>query len=139
MTGFGADFKRMLSRPGPWMFTFYGFGECLPNRENYIELDKEKADAWGIPALKIHCSWRESERALLHDMTVTASEMLSAAGAKQIESFLEDNAPGLTIDEMGTARMGRDPKTSGLNAQSESHEVQHPFMSDGSRTAAAAC
>src|SRR6266852_8109623 len=85
MTKKRADFKRMLSRPGPWMFTFYVFGECLPNRENYIELDKEKADAWGIPALKIHCSWRENERALLHDMTVTASEMLSAAGAKQIE------------------------------------------------------
>ena len=139
MTGFGADFKRMLNRPGPWMFTFYGFGECLPNRENYIELDKEKADAWGIPALKIHCSWRENERALLHDMTVTASEMLSAAGAKQIEPFLEDNAPGLTIHEMGTARLGRDPKNSVLNAHNQAHDVKNLFVTDGACMTSSAC
>jgi len=139
MTGFGADFKRMLSRPGPWMFTFYGFGECLPNRENFIELDKEKADAWGIPALKIHCAWRENERALLHDMTVTASEMLSAAGAKQIEPFLEDNAPGLTIHEMGTARMGRDPKNSVLNAHNQAHDVKNLFVTDGACMTSSAC
>ena len=139
MTGFGADLKRMLSRPGPWMFTFYGFGECLPNRENFIELDKEKADAWGIPALKIHCAWRENERALLHDMTVTASEMLSAAGAKQIEPFLEDNAPGLTIHEMGTARMGRDPKNSVLNAHNQAHDVKNLFITDGACMTSSAC
>jgi choline dehydrogenase-like flavoprotein len=139
MTGFGADFKRGLSRPGPWMFTFYGFGECLPNHENYIELDKQRVDAWGIPALKIHCAWRENERALLKDMTITASEMLSAAGAKQIEPFLEDNAPGLTIHEMGTARMGRDPKTSVLNARNQAHEVKNLFITDGACMTSSAC
>ena len=139
MAGFGSDFKRMLSRPGPWMFTFYGFGECLPNHKNYIELDEEKVDAWGIPALKIHCSWRENERALLHDMTVTASEMLSAAGARQIEPFLEDNAPGLTIHEMGTARMGRDSKTSVLNAHNQAHDVKNLFITDGACMTSSAC
>src|SRR5881396_3808901 len=61
LTGFGAEFKQMLSRPGPWMFDFYGFGECLPDPENYAELDKEVKDEWGIPALRIHCMWRENE------------------------------------------------------------------------------
>jgi choline dehydrogenase-like flavoprotein len=139
MTGFGADFKHALSRPGPWMFTFYGFGECLPNHENYIELDTQRVDAWGVPALKIHCAWRENERALLKDMTLTASEMLSAAGAKQIEPFLEDNAPGLTIHEMGTARMGRDPKTSVLNAHNQAHEIKNLFITDGACMTSSSC
>jgi len=139
MTGFGADFKHTLSRPGPWMFTFYGFGECLPNHENYIELDTQRVDAWGVPSLKIHCAWRENERALLKDMTLTASEMLSAAGAKQIEPFLEDNAPGLTIHEMGTARMGRDPKTSVLNAHNQAHDVKNLFITDGACMTSSAC
>ena len=73
-----------------------------------------KKDAWGIPALRITCAWRENERALLQDMCVAAAEMLTAAGAKNITPFVENNAPGLTIHEMGTARMGRDPKTSVL-------------------------
>jgi choline dehydrogenase-like flavoprotein len=59
--GFGAEFKKSLGRPGPWRFSFGGFGECLPNHNNYIELDKEKVDAWGIPVLKVHCAWSENE------------------------------------------------------------------------------
>ena len=85
MRGFGAEFKHTLSRPGPWTMSFYGFGECLPNHENFIELDKTKVDAWGIPVLRISCVWRENERALLKDMSITAAEMLSAAGARDIE------------------------------------------------------
>ena len=81
--------------------SFYGFGECLPNHDNFIAIDKETVDAWGIPVLKVSCMWRENERALLKDMSITASEMLSAAGARDIEPTLEDNAPGLTIHEMG--------------------------------------
>jgi choline dehydrogenase-like flavoprotein len=139
LTGFGADFKRVLSRPGPWWFTFYGFGECLPNPENYVELDKEKVDAWGIPVLKIHSTWGENERALLKDMSITAAEMLSAAGAREIEPFVEDNAPGLTIHEMGTARMGRDPKTSVLNAHNQAHDAKNLFITDGGCMASSAC
>jgi choline dehydrogenase-like flavoprotein len=139
MPGFGADYKRKLSRPGPWGFTFYGFGECLPNHENYIELDKEKVDAWGIPTLKIHCVWRENERALLKDMSITAAEMLSAAGAREIEPFIEDNAPGLTIHEMGTARMGRDAKTSVLNAHNQAHDAKNLFVTDGACMVSSAC
>ena len=139
MAGFGADYKNMLSRPGPWMFAFYGFGECLPNPDNFIELEKEAKDAWGIPALRIHCAWGENERAMLKDMSIAAAEMLSAAGAKEITPFIEDNAPGLTIHEMGTARMGRDPKTSVLNAHNQTHDVKNLFMTDGSCMASTSC
>ena len=131
MSGFGADFKHMLSDPGPWRFTFYGFGECLPRRDNYIEIDKEKVDAWGVPVLKIHCSWGENERAMLKDMAMTAAEMLAAAGARDIEPFVENNPPGLTIHEMGTARMGNDPKTSVLNGYCQAHDAKNLFVTDG--------
>jgi choline dehydrogenase-like flavoprotein len=137
--GFGADFKRMLKQRGPWAFTFYGFGECLPNHDNYIELDKTKTDAWGIPALKINCLWRENERALLKDMSITAAEMLAAAGAQEIEVFVEENAPGLTIHEMGTARMGRDPKSSVLNAHNQAHDIRNLFLTDGACMVSSSC
>jgi choline dehydrogenase-like flavoprotein len=137
--GFGAEFKRSLSRPGPWMMSFYGFGECLPNHDNFAEIDKEKVDAWGIPVLKIHAAWSKNERALLKDMSITAAEMLSAAGAKDIEPFVEDNAPGLTIHEMGTARMGRDPKTSVLNEHNQAHDAKNLFVTDGACMASSAC
>lgn len=139
MAGFGPEFKKILSKPGPWRFGFYGFGECLPNFENYAELDKEVKDAWGIPALRIRCNWRENERALLKDMSITAAEMLSAAGAEEITPFVEDNAPGLTIHEMGTARMGRDPKTSVLDAHNRAHDVKNLFITDGGCMVSSSC
>jgi choline dehydrogenase-like flavoprotein len=139
MPGFGAEFKSLLKSPGPWKFTFYGFGECLPNTSNYIELDKSKTDSWGVPTLKIHCAFGENERALLKDMSTTAAEMLNAAGARNIETFIEDNAPGLTIHEMGTARMGHDPKTSVLNAHNQAHEVKNLFVTDGACMTSSSC
>jgi choline dehydrogenase-like flavoprotein len=139
MPGFGAEFKSLLKSPGPWKFTFYGFGECLPNTSNYIELDTGKTDAWGVPTLKIHCAFGENERALLKDMSITAAEMLNAAGARNIETFIEDNAPGLTIHEMGTARMGHDPKTSVLNAHNQAHEVKNLFVTDGACMTSSSC
>jgi len=139
MRGFGADFKRLLSHRGPWVFSFYGFGECLPDHDNYIELEKEKVDAWGIPVLRVNCRWRDNERAILKDMSITAAEMLSAAGAEDIEPFVEDNAPGLAIHEMGTARMGRDPKTSVLNTNNQAHDVKNLFLTDGACMTSSSC
>jgi choline dehydrogenase-like flavoprotein len=139
LAGFGAEFKHMLSKPGPWMLDFYGFGECLPNPDNFAELDKEVKDEWGIPALKIHCAWSDNERALIKDMSITAAEMLSAAGAKEINPFTEDNAPGLTIHEMGTARMGSDPKTSVLNGHNQAHDVKNLFVTDGACMVSSSC
>jgi choline dehydrogenase-like flavoprotein len=137
--GFGVEFKNMLKSPGPWKFDFYGFGECLPNPANFIEIDHGRTDAWGVPTLKVHCAFGENERAILKDMSLTAAEMLNAAGARNIETFIEDNAPGLTIHEMGTARMGRDPKTSVLNAHNQAHDVKNLFVTDGACMTSSAC
>jgi glucoside 3-dehydrogenase (cytochrome c) catalytic subunit len=138
-TGIGAEFKHSLRNPGPWKMVFGGFGECLPNHDNFAELDKEKLDAWGIPTLKIHAQFGDNERALLKDMQVTASEMLEASGAKDIVTFDEKAAPGLAIHEMGTARMGRDPKTSVLNSHNQAHDIKNLFITDGSCMTSTSC
>ena len=138
-TGFGADFKKSLSKPGPWRFSFGGFGECLPNHNNYVELDKEKVDAWEIPTLKIHSGWSENELALRKDMAISAAEMLAAAGGREIEPFERNDPPGFAIHEMGTARMGRDPKTSVLNSFNQAHDVQNLFITDGGAMVSSSC
>ena len=139
MPGFGAEYKHAVSRPGPWTQAFYGFGECLPNHENFVSIDKSRVDAWGIPVARINCMWRENERAILNDMRDSAAEMLEAVGAKNVTPYLEDNAPGLTIHEMGTARMGRDPKTSVLNGHNQAHDVANLFMTDGACMVSSSC
>ena len=139
MAGFGADLKRTLRDPGPWGFTFYGFGEMLPKPENYCEIDKNKVDAWGIPVLKIRCKYGENEKALVKDMSITAAEMLAAVGAHDIQPFTSDNAPGLVIHEMGTARMGRDSKTSVLNGNNQVWDAKNVFVTDGACMASTAC
>ncbi len=136
--GFGRELKEALRRRGPWGFSFYGFGECLPRATNYVELDPMKVDKWGIPALRINCIWSDNERALLKDMAVTSAEMLEAAGATDITPFVDDNPPGLTIHEMGTARMGRDSRTSVLNAHNQAHDVANLFLTDGACMASSA-
>jgi choline dehydrogenase-like flavoprotein len=139
MSGLGADFKKQLSAPGPWYMRLAGFGECLPNHDNYVEIDKEQVDAWGIPTLKFHCSWSENEIAMSRDMAVQAAEMLAAAGANEISEWREMTPPGLAIHEMGSARMGRDPKTSVLNAHNQAHDVKNLFLTDGSCMVSSAC
>jgi choline dehydrogenase-like flavoprotein len=137
--GFGAEFKDEMRSPGPWQFTFNGYGECLPNHDNYIELDKEKVDAWGIPVLKIHAAWGSNELALHKDMSITAAEMLAAAGARDIEPYADDEPPGFSVHEMGTARMGRDPKTSVLNAHNQAHDIKNLFVTDGGAMVSSSC
>ena len=138
-TGFGPEFKKSMSQPGPWRFTFQGYGECLPNHNNYAELDKEKVDAWGIPVLKIHCAWGGNEQAIRKDMSIAAAEMLAVAGARGIEPFTDDDPPGFSIHEMGTARMGRDPKTSVLNCYNQAHDVKNLFITDGGAMVSSSC
>jgi len=138
-SAFGADFKKSLSEPGPWRFSFGGFGECLPNHNNYVELDKAKVDAWGIPTLKIHSGWSENELALRKDMAISAAEMLAAVGGREIEPFVRNDPPGFAIHEMGTARMGRDPKTSVLNSFNQAHDVKNLFITDGGSMVSSSC
>jgi glucoside 3-dehydrogenase (cytochrome c) catalytic subunit len=131
MEGFGADFKHSLRTPGPWGFSLYGFGECLPRESNYVDLDPTVVDKWDIPALRIHCQWSDNERKMLQEMSVQAAEMLESIGASDVSAFVEDNPPGLTIHEMGSARMGRDPDTSVLNGWNQAWDVPNLFMTDG--------
>jgi choline dehydrogenase-like flavoprotein len=139
MSGLGADFKNMLKQPGPWRMTLAGFGECLPYHSNYVEINKDKLDAWGIPTLTINCKWGDNETAMSRDIAVQAAEILAASGAREIGTFSQMSPPGLGIHEMGTARMGRDPKTSVLNAHNQVHEIPNIFMTDGACMTSAAC
>jgi choline dehydrogenase-like flavoprotein len=139
MVEFGADFKRAMSKRGAWHFSYSGYGECLPNHNNFAEIDKTQVDAWGIPSLKIHCAFGENELALRKDMSIAGAEMLSAAGAISIQPFMDDDPPGFSVHEMGTARMGRDPKTSVLNAWNQSHDIKNLFITDGSCMASSSC
>lgn len=140
MQGFGAGFKHSLIKdPGPWRFLLWGYGECLPRADNFVALHPTLVDKWGIPALRIQCTWGPNERALLADMQQTAAEMLEAAGATEIETVNEHFPPGLSVHEMGTARMGRDPKTSVLNRWNQSHDVKNLFVTDGACMTSSAC
>jgi choline dehydrogenase-like flavoprotein len=132
MKGFGAAFKESLIKDeGPWRFGFGGFGECLPRADNFVEIHPTLRDKWGIPALRIQCTWGPNELAVLEDMQQTAAEMLEAAGATHIETFNEHLEPGHCVHEMGTARMGRDPKTAVLNRWNQCHDVPNVFVTDG--------
>jgi choline dehydrogenase-like flavoprotein len=139
MAGIGVDFKNSLKGPGPWRMGLGGFGECLPYHSNYAEINKDKLDAWGIPTLTIHCEWGDNEKAMSKDISVQAAEMLAAAGAREIGVYQDISTPGLGIHEMGTARMGRDPKTSVLNEHNQVHEIKNLFMTDGACMTSAAC
>jgi len=137
--GIGVDLKRRLHEPGPWNTSLQGYCECLPRHENHISLDPERKDQWGIPLVHIHWSWSDNERALREDMKTQCAEMLEAAGCKDVRTY-DDNAPmGFSVHEMGTVRMGRDPKTSVLNAHNQSHDVPNLFVTDGSCMASTSC
>lgn len=137
--GFGAAFKDRLSVPGEWGVYLHGMGECLPRFENHVRLNTEKRDPWGMPTLDIDCGWGPNEDAMVKDMLQTGAEMLEAAGCKNVQAGDNHEPPGRGIHEMGTARMGRDPKTSILNAWNQIHAVPNVFVTDGAGMASTAC
>ncbi len=137
--GVGDDFKEMLSQPGMWGMGLGGFGECLPYKENKVYLDKDKTDKWGLPTVVFDAGFKENEEAMRKDMINDAAEMLESAGVKDIYTFDNGSAPGLAIHEMGTARMGKDPKQSVLNKWNQMHAVKNVFVTDGSFMDSTAC
>ena len=139
MPGLGADLKRQLREPGPWRISFQGYGECLPRHENYVDLDPKQKDQWGIPLLRVHCAWSENERAIREDVKTQSAEMLEAAGCKDVETYDHDGPPGFSVHEMGTARMGRDARTSVLNAYNQAHDVPNLFVTDGACMVSSSC
>ena len=137
--GFGAELKAQLTRLGPWEMSFGGYGECLPNDANRVQLHPTQQDAWGIPTLHITAGWSGNELAMHGDMSDAAAEILEAVGATQIEKRSAPSVMGNANHEMGGARMGRDPRTSVLNAWNQAHEVPNLFVTDGACMASSSC
>ncbi len=136
---FGVDFKESLREPGPWSMFLLGFGEMLPRYENYVELDPEVTDRWGLPVLRFHTSLSDNEQNMRQDMADSAAEMLEAAGGRNVTPFVDDYAVGEGIHEMGTARMGADPNESVLNEYNQAHDVPNLFVTDGACMTSAGC
>ncbi|MEL6390076.1 MAG: GMC family oxidoreductase [Bacteroidota bacterium] len=135
----GKNFKEEAIMPGKWGMNLMGFGETLPYHENKMTLDYENTDKWGLPTVNFDVEWKENELAMRKDMATSAAEMLEAAGFKDVTTY--DNMqshPGNGIHEMGTARMGRDPKTSVLNKWNQVHTCKNVFVTDGACMTSAA-
>ncbi|WP_298532863.1 GMC oxidoreductase [uncultured Algibacter sp.] len=137
--GYGAEFKEKILEPGQWSMGLGGFGECLPYHENKMTLDYDKLDQWGLPTITFDAEWKENEYAMRKDMTIQAADMLEKAGFKDVNIFDNPQAPGVGIHEMGTARMGRDPKTSVLNKNNQIHDVPNVYVTDGACMTSSGC
>jgi choline dehydrogenase-like flavoprotein len=130
--GFGADFKHEITRPGEWSLYTEGYGETLPNHENRIWITPENTDQWSMPRISVSMNYGPNEKAMAQQMKDDAVEMLEAAGLENVQGFNHPVTPGSVIHEMGTARMGRDPKTSVLNEWNQVHAAPNVFVTDGS-------
>ena len=137
--GVGGGFKDAMSLPGQWTIGATAFGEMLPNHNNVVSLDQSKKDKWGLPVLKIDCATGENEHLMRRDMVNDMAEMLEQCGVKKVEQYDNGYFPGMGIHEMGTARMGRAPKTSVLNSHNQVWDAPNVFVTDGSCMASAAC
>lgn len=137
--GIGVELKESQSEAGNWSMWIGAWGEHLPYQDNTVRLNKDKKDVYGLPTLDIDCSFRENELAMRKDMLESAKEMLEAAGLTNVGGNDDMPPPGHCIHEMGTARMGRDPKTSVLNGFNQMHAVKNVFISDGACMASSAC
>ena len=135
----GGEFKDALSEPGAWSMGIGGFGETLPYHENKITLDKTKKDKWGLNVLAMDIEYKENEKKMRIDIQRDAEEMLTIAGVKNVTSYNGDGTLGRGIHEMGSARMGRDAKTSVLNSFNQLWDAPNVFVTDGSFMASAAC
>ncbi|MCK5281492.1 MAG: GMC family oxidoreductase, partial [Cyclobacteriaceae bacterium] len=128
---FGEDLKDTIFKPGAYRLGMTCFGEMLPYHENKMSLNFEKRDQHGMPTITFDAKLRENEMKLREDGVKCAVEMLEAAGCENIHSYNDATAVGACIHEMGTARMGHDPKTSVLNKWNQLHEVSNVFVTDG--------
>ena len=137
--GYGKELKERILEPGEWRMSIGGFGECLPNHDNKMTLNYDKLDDWGLPTITFDAEWKDNEYAMRKDMIAQAVEMLEKAGFTDIKERNDVHAPGIGIHEMGTARMGRDPKTSVLNKHNQIHTVTNVYVTDGSCMTSSGC
>jgi len=137
----GGDLKNAATTPGAWSIGIGGFGEVLPDHSNQVTINRDKKDKYGLPTLLFDTEFKENEWKMRVDMANDAAEMLEAAGAKNVASYdrPSQHGLGLGIHEMGTARMGKDPKTSVLNKYNQVHACKNVFVTDGSFMTSAAC
>lgn len=131
MKGFGADFKNAITKPGPWNIGFQAQAEMLPQFHNHVKINRKILDPWGMPTLDIDCSMGTNEDNMDKDIAMVSREMLEAGGFKDINIVHNTGKPGIGIHEVGTARMGKDPKTSILNGWNQMHAVKNVFVTDG--------
>ncbi|MGM9510052.1 GMC oxidoreductase [Larkinella sp. GY13] len=136
---FGASLKEELTKPGLWNMGLIGFGEQLPEYKNRMYLDKSKLDQWGMPMLVFDAEIGENEKKMRVDMLNDAQEMLEKAGLINVKTYDRGSVIGQAVHEMGTARMGRDPKTSVLNGNNQIHAVKNVFVTDGACMTSSAC
>ena len=137
--GIGADLKNAISEPGSWQIGMTAFGEMLPDHSNRIFLDKTKRDKWGLPVLAMDVEIKDNEKRMRKDMMQDAIDMFEAAGMKNVQGYDGNYFPGQGIHEMGTARMGRDPKTSVLNGNNQVWDALNVFVTDGACMTSASC
>ncbi len=139
LKGVGLKFKEQLTKPGQWSVWMGGWGECLPYFDNKIALSVNDKDKWGLPLVEVDFSFRENEHLMMEDIKQTGASMLEEAGFKGVNTFSYNTPGGSTVHEMGTARMGNDPKTSVLNKYNQMHAVKNLFVTDGSCMTSSAC
>ena len=135
----GTEFKEALTEPGEWTMGIGGFGELLPYHENKISLDKDKKDKWGLPILAMDAEIKDNEKKMRKDIVIEAVAMLEAAGVRQVSSHDSGHHVGDGIHEMGSARMGHDPKTSVLNGHNQVWDAKNVFVTDGACMTSSAC
>jgi choline dehydrogenase-like flavoprotein len=137
--GVGAEWKESMTKPGDWFAYFEAYGETLPDYKNTANLSPDKTDKWGLPLLNLSMEYGENEKKMRVDMQQTAVEMLKAADLDWVSPFDYHGKPGTVIHEMGTARMGKDPKTSVLNQWNQTHDIANLFVTDGSCMVSSPC
>lgn len=128
---YGEKLKSAVLQPGEWRMRLGGFGEVLPNHENHMFLNYDKLDKYGLPTIVFDAEFGENERLMKKDWVIQAQEMMESAGFRNIKAFDSNAVLGGGIHEMGTARMGHDPKSSVLNKHNQLHEVPNVYVTDG--------
>jgi len=137
--GFGSSYKKNVRDYAGAFMSMGGFGEVLARYENYVDTDPAVKDRWGVPVLRFHYKFGDNEKKMAEDMADTAQEMFSEAGFEIVDVSRRILTEGWSIHELGTARMGTDPKTSVLNQFQQSHDVKNLFVVDGSSHVSASC
>ncbi len=137
--GFGADFKTTLTKPGPWTIFLQAQAEMLPRFHNQVRINYAVTDEWGMPTLDIDCAYGPNEDTMDKDSMAVAREMLEAGGFRDVQAWDNKSVAGIGIHEVGTARMGRDPKTSMLNGWNQLHAVRNVFVTDGASLPSQGC